>query len=566
MSLTNKQWLETQNLKDVGKACEIFEKCGVDVTYLGYLKEKEVEEIFKQLPVIGDRGKLRSAWERQVHERKLNSNNDAKYLSKDSKPFSPSLICGSPDKETYDEYESGRVRSTASIIFSSTSDDSCSQDANSNFGDSYNYDKSVIQHGSQLMASNKFNNNNGDGSGSSVLLYSNVLDEKCCYDEINGEYPFLFNCQINTDKTRIDFKRAMIMGKFSCHSGIGNHHCKINFIYFTKMQDGVNGGVDGGDGDKKDNSNDDNNNDNSVNDSNSRNNKALLLVRIFSFDLTVKKHKGENWKLLTIRGPLLDMDNNQMDRYKCEEYFILNNVSIDQLIAVAKSTMSSFGNYWRILNNCFDFANKIEKNVTKQHDDIDISKAKTNESQCLQLTQYVKEFFMDNFIGKLKIKSNRMEKYNSIPLSYHQVCQQFQLKQKFPQNVVISGYLNKKCGLKWKHLFCVLKTDAKLYMYQGKDLTINKIYLVNNEKNKKFVKLEAYQAICIANKEITCTKSTHESMFHSCDQSCIIQIGDHRFDADTPNQRDKWKKCLDKYGAKNYLKSCRAVRGSIACH
>ena len=202
--------------------------------------------------------------------------------------------------------------------------------------------------------------------------------------------------------------------------------------------------------------------------------------------------------------------------------------------------MNTFGNYGTACNNCFYFADQLVENVIINMNtaSIDLTKtstennsnesshvstknncaykldrpvAKTHESQCLQLTQYIKEFFMDTYNF-----GDRDGCFKTTDLSYQDVCKQFQLKEKFPDNVIKFGYLNKKCSFGLKYLFCVLKTDGKLYMYQGDGLTIDIIYKID-ENDQKYVKIEAYKPICIASKNIKTTeRNTTEARCGLC--------------------------------------------------
>ena len=189
---------------------------------------------------------------------------------------------------------------------------------------------------------------------------------------------FEFSNMTRGNITRLNKKRPMIMGRFSkvWKYGAMDFHESIRLIYFSREEM-----------DQLENNN--------------KQVRPKLFVRVFTVEL--KYNTLTKRKILRIHGPIIN--RMQIYRYKCNEYICLENMCINDIVDIARSTMDTFGeySYWNRKKNCHFFAYQLMKAIQAQNS--------TNKSQatknvknlknfgidCQMVQKYICEHFCENF-------------------------------------------------------------------------------------------------------------------------------------------------------------------------
>ena len=366
-----------------------------DLLYVG----KDLDDLLSHLDLIGDRSKIKKALVKSGmvlnqtitntqsdnnNNNNNNNNNKGRNGNKHRKTFgnNDNGLNGNldfeftldPDENSCRQEESSNVETTVAGISKHGAD--ISHDIGG-----VNYEYSDMQdNGINLVNNNDIDDTN-DNSGN---IYKNDSDDNGArngdeikINNVNGLKcdNFEFVNRIDNSISRMDLRRPMILGMFDKGS---LDHSKIRLIYFSKVL-------------KKNN-----------NYNNSNNNE--LLVRVFSIDLYKNSENGNN--ILSIEGPL--SENVYFDNYKCKKYFTISNMSINDLIDIAKETMEKHGKYNVLLNNCRDYSKQLMENVEKgiknntgykfslcnNNKQVEIIR---NEKDCWVLQTYINEYFDNNF-------------------------------------------------------------------------------------------------------------------------------------------------------------------------
>ena len=207
-------------------------------------------------------------------------------------------------------------------------------------------------------------------------------DEKNRWKDNNPN--FTFSNMTKGNITRLNKKRPMIMGRFSkvWKYGPMDFHQSIRLIYFSKEET-------------------------EQLESTNKKVRPKLFVRVFTvelkYDTTLKR------KILRIHGPLVN--RMQICRYKCNEYICLENMCINDIVDIARTTMDTFGEFSYYKNygkkNCRFFADQLMQAI-KEKNDKNNNKAQTTKNlrnlgiDCQTVQNYISEHYCENLNFKLK--------------------------------------------------------------------------------------------------------------------------------------------------------------------
>ena len=397
----------------------------------------------------------------------------------------------------------------------------------------------------------------------------------------NLPFDFVNNTTFNT--TRLGKRRPMIIGKFSkkkqfntAEKKIINLHESVRVIYFSKPES------------KRDDTdvlqlpqenNDECKEKHPKNNNDYEKSKPKLFVRVFVIELRYNEETKRN--ILRISGPLVN--DYKIHHYKCDQYYCLNEISIDDIVIMAQNIMNKFGNYNFIGNNCKTFTKELMTRVTKRAASEQLNS--NVKIDCQTVENYISEYYCesyrysfdgggdDNNINKNddelemnhlfqeEIESKHEENHSdrgihswiandaakhassskrigikSKPISFMDVVGDETFKLPNPYNIVYEGELERER----KHLrgtffraYGVLKKDRFLYLYKDKTMStleeklpLQKAELVDNDDENRKFRIGRFFFFKACEKE--------ESLRHECENK-----------KERKSSRDEWKEKIN---------------------